>query len=57
MNISLIVLAFIIVLLSGCKALDGYERRYSIGHVDREGNRVDLGVTLIPRAPIVKPTK
>jgi len=41
------------IVLVGCSALDGYERRYSIGYEDDMGHRTDLGVTLIPRAKVV----
>jgi len=41
------------IVLVGCSALDGYERRYSIGYEDDMGHRTDIGVTLIPRAKIV----
>jgi hypothetical protein len=42
------------LMLSSCSALDGYERRYSIGYENREGNRTDFGVTLIPRAKVIR---
>jgi len=48
-----ITLALLIVSMSCCKILDGYERRYSVGVVDEYGRRADIGITLVPRAPVV----
>ena len=48
-----VIAALLTLVLVGCSALDGYERRYSIGYEDREGHKTDLGVTLIPRAKVV----
>lgn len=48
-----VLAALLSLVLVGCSALDGYERRYSVGYEDEMGHRTDLGVTLIPRAKIV----
>jgi len=42
------IILFFATLLTGCSALDGYTRRYSIGYEDDHGRRIDVGVELIP---------
>lgn len=50
-----ILIICVVFAITGCHALDGYERRYSIGYENREGERTDIGVTLIPKAkPVIR---